>query len=113
MRLLALWMVVLTAVPAAPLCAQRVFLLSDPAISQPRQSANPSFSIQVSDEFAPDGTQRQRRGILAGIDVAPQTTIGIGFFDSSPKMRGPGFESRIDSYSKKSRKAAVGMSFRF
>jgi hypothetical protein len=110
MRLLAMAMMV--GCVAAPAAARGGLSLSDPNIATPKRSI-PSFSIQASDDFGPDGTRRQKRGIVAGFDVAPQTTIGVGLFNMVPRVRGPGFESRIDSFSKRSRKAAVGMSLRF
>lgn len=79
----------------------------------PRLTSQRNFDFRVSDSFAPDGSRRKRTAIIAGVDVAPGTIFGVGLFDSMPKARGRGPDPRLDGMAKKSRKAAVGMTFRF
>ena len=77
------------------------------------QFGNRNLSFRVNEIIAQDGSRQKRRSILAGVDVAPGATVGLGLFDSGPKARGRGPDPRLDGLSKRSRKAAVGMSFRF
>ena len=76
--------------------------------------SRPDLSFRIGEIVTPDGSRRQRRGIIAGVEIAPDTTVGIGLFDTMPKARGAGgADPRLDARAKKSRKAAVGLSFRF
>lgn len=88
----------------------------DYRISKTEQSENfgRPLSFRISEIVAPDGSRRQKRSIIAGVDVAPDTTVGIGLFDTMPRVKGTGgADPRLDARAKKSRKAAVGLSFRF
>jgi hypothetical protein len=72
------------------------------------------LSFRINEIVAPDGSRHQKRSIIAGVEVAPDTTVGIGLFDTMPKVKGTGgADPRLDARAKKSRKAAVGLSFRF
>ena len=76
--------------------------------------SRPDLSFKINEVIAPDGSRRQRRGIIAGVDVAPDTTVGFGLFDTMPRAKGSGgADPRLDARAKKSRKAAVGVSLRF
>ena len=72
-----------------------------------------NFAFRVNDVINADGSRRKRTAIIAGIEVAPATTVGFGLFDTLPKARGRGPDPRLDGMAKKSRKAAIGMTFRF
>jgi len=87
------------------------FATADPATES--QFGNRNLSFRLNEIIGLDGSRQQRRGIIAGVDVAPGTTVGFGLFDSGPKAKGRGPDPRLDGLSKRSRKAAVGMSFRF
>ena len=80
---------------------------------EPARSARPDISFRINELVEPDGSRRQRRAIVAGVEVAPDTTVGIGLFDTMPKARGTGADPRFDARAKRSRKAAVGLSLRF
>ena len=90
--------------------------VQDIRLAPPDQSesfSQPDLSFRNSELVAPDGSRRQRRSIIAGVEVAPDTTIGVGLFDTLPRARGTGADPRLDARSKRSRKAAVGLSLRF
>lgn len=116
MRSLVLFTLVIAPLSAAPAHAQsrplsspRIYTHPEPSLSAGQRN----FSFRVNDTFGPDGSRRKRTAIIAGFDVAPDTKVGIGLFDSMPKSRGRGPDPRLDGMAKKSRKAAVGMTFRF
>lgn len=72
-------------------------------------------TLPVIDYTAPDGSLKLKRGIVAGMEVAPNATIGIGLFESMPK-KSRGYsqsENPMERTQKRSRKAAVGLSFSF
>ena len=76
--------------------------------------SRPDLSFRINEVIAPDGSRRQRRAIIAGVEVAPETTVGFGLFDTMPRAKGSGgADPRFDARAKKSRKAAVGLSLRF
>lgn len=72
-----------------------------------------NFSFRVNDVINDDGSRRKRTSIIAGVKVAPDTTIGFGLFNSMPKSTGRGPDPRLDGLARKSRRAAIGMSLRF
>ena len=114
MRLLALMaaMAPLAAGTGAIAQGSQGYRLSTPDPSE--NFSRPDLSFKINEVIAPDGSRRQRRGIIAGVDVAPATTVGFGLFDTMPRAKGTGgADPRLDARAKKSRKAAVGLSFRF
>lgn len=112
---------VLMAIGLAPLAAAPALAQSEPAPNQfttigpavQSQFGKSNFSFRINEIVGQDGSRQKRRSIIAGVDVAPATTVGFGVFDSGPKAKGRGPDPRLDGLSKRSRKAAVGMSFRF
>ena len=112
---------VLLALGLAPLAATPALAQSDPARNQfstigpavESQFGKGNFSFRINEIVGLDGSRQKRQSIIAGVSVAPGTTVGFGVFDSGPKAKGRGPDPRLDGLSKRSRKAAVGMSFRF
>jgi hypothetical protein len=108
--------VLLLALPGAPAGAQDRAprpSLGAPAgrASRPVQRAY-SFPV-VSYEDA-TGTRQQRRGIIAGTEIARGTTFGLGIFETNPRVRsGYAPEPNPGERPKRSRRAAVGLSWRF
>ena len=106
---------VLTSVAVGPATAQSI--LSSPFATTnrdpPLSVSQRNFSFRVNEVIGADGSRRKRTAIIAGVEVAPDTTIGFGLFNSMPKARGRGPDPRLDELAKKSRRAAVGMTFRF
>jgi hypothetical protein len=104
-------LVPLTAGTAALAQSNQDFRISK---TEQSESFGRPLSFRISEIVAPDGSRRQKRSIIAGVDVAPDTTVGIGLFDTMPRVKATGgTDPRLDARAKKSRKAAVGLSFRF
>lgn len=72
------------------------------------------FSFPVVEYTDQSGTRLQRKGIIASKMIAPDTLVGIGLFETSPKTRGywgdvpPNVAPRHNR-----RAAAIGLSWRF
>jgi hypothetical protein len=116
MRSLVLLACAATPLASAPAVAQggsnrTQFSTVSPAAQS--EFGNRNFSFRLNEIIGQDGSRQKRRSIIAGVDVGPGTTVGFGLFDSGPKAKGRGPDPRLDGLSKRSRKAAVGMSFRF
>ena len=112
---------VLMTMALAPLAATPALARADPApmpfstigSAAERQFGRSNFSFRINEIIGQDGSRQKRRSIIAGVDVAPGTTVGFGLFDSGPKAKGNGPDPRLDGLAKRSRKAALGMTFRF
>ena len=67
--------------------------------------------MPVIDYVAPDGRLLLRRGVVAGVDLSPRTSFGIGIFEAAPKRRmGASDPAKPE---RRSRRAAVGLSMKF
>jgi hypothetical protein len=53
------------------------------------------------------------RGIIAGKQVAPGTVLGLGLYETAPKSRGYVGDIPPNMAPKRSRRAAVGLSWKF
>ena len=79
----------------------------------PAQIERRGFSFPVVEYRGPDGVWQQR-GIIAGKQVAPGTVLGLGIFQTAPKMRGyVGDVPHNIAPRGKTRRAAVGLSMKF
>lgn len=83
-----------------------------PALEPGLTPGNGGFSFRIDEPQEPDGSWSLRRGIVAGVEVAPDATVGIGLFETMPKRIPRSEESALDR-PKRSRKAAVGMTWKF
>jgi len=70
-------------------------------------------SFPVIDYSGPDGLLRTQRGIIAGKQVAPGTVVGLGFWETAPKARGYVGDVPANAAQRRTRRAAVGLSWRF
>lgn len=68
-----------------------------------------TFSLPVIDYRAPDGTLKRGSGIIIGRDMAPNATVGLGYFRMKPKAG----ENPSAPFAGKSRKVAIGVSLDF
>lgn len=69
------------------------------------------LAMPVLDYVAPNGSIALRRGVVAGVDVSPNATFGLGIFDGAPKRRlGAADPAKPERTSKR---AAVGLSLKF
>ncbi len=119
LRVLAFTAAAVSAVSAA---AQTASQSSPNAISSasriigepPAQIERRGFSFPVIEYRGPGGIWQQRRGIIAGKRVAPGTVLGLGIFQTAPKMRGyVGDVPHNIAPRGKTRRAAVGLSMKF
>lgn len=109
---------VLTAVPAdaqpliPPLTSENRWQI--PSEAEPR-IARRGIEMPVITYTAPDGSLKLKRGIVAGISVAPNANIGIGLFETLPKkkQRLTASDDPMERKQRRSRKAAVGFSLKF
>lgn len=80
-----------------------------PFAAQPPSAA----SFDLSTASAPDGSRRRSSGIIAGLDVAPGTTIGIGLFNARRARSSLAPDPQLDRAARGRRKAAIGINLRF
>lgn len=71
------------------------------------------FSFPVVEYRGPDGVVQQRRGVIAGTKVAPGTVLGVGIYETAPKMRGYVGDVPPQVTPRRSRRAAVGLRMKF
>ena len=79
----------------------------------PMQFERRGFSFPVVDYAEPNGVWQQRRGIIAGKEIARGTVLGLGIFQTSPKMRGYVGDMPQNMAPKRNKRAAVGLSMKF
>ena len=106
--------ILIAAAWPAPAAAQSLNLsLNSRGTAPPGAIAAPPrrLNMPVIDYVAPDGQLSLRRGMVAGIDVAPSMTFGLGFFEGAPKRR-PGAPDPAKP-ERASKRAAVGFSLKF
>ena len=59
------------------------------------------------------GSLTRSSGIIAGMEVAPRTTLGIGLFNMRRSKSSPGLDTRLNRNSRGGKKAAIGISMKF
>ena len=97
---------------AAPGHAQdtgKLKLFQLPAPDAPRQPNR--FSYDPATESTPRLRQKGAR-MLVGTEVAPDTVMGVGLFNSMPKYRGSA-EAGPDLEPRKKRKVGLGLMMKF
>ena len=89
-------------------------IVSTPAAAEPSVQSPPNAISSVSRIVGEPPAQIERRGIIAGKQVAPGTVLGLGIFQTAPKMRGyVGDVPHNVAPRGKTRRAAVGLSLKF
>jgi hypothetical protein len=72
------------------------------------------FSFPVIEYTDPTAARQHRRGIIASKEIAPDTLIGIGLFETSPRTSGYWGDVPPNVAPRRSRRAAaVGFNWRF
>lgn len=104
-------MLALSACATTPAAAQGIPLRAIPD-DEPVHVRQRGFSFPTINYTAPTGEIRQRKGILIGRQVAPNTLVGVGLFETAPKVRGYSPDA-AEGRAKGKRRAAVGISLRF
>lgn len=79
----------------------------------PMQIERRGFSFPVIDYAEPNGVWQQRRGIIAGKEIARGTVLGLGIFQTSPKMRGYVGDVPQSTAPRRNKRAAIGLSMKF
>ncbi len=113
MRSAALAALIMWAVPVIAQTneSQPLSLLSKPAIEPQLDLQGNGFALPIIDYAAPDGTLKRSHGIIVGRNITPNTVIGLGLFSSGPRKSEP-LDGPLE-LGKKSKKVALGFSFRF
>lgn len=85
-----------------------------PVEAQPNV-ARRGIRIPVVSYTAPDGTLKLKRGIIAGMRIAPHANLGLGLFETLPKQKldNSSTDNPMKRKQRRSRKAAVGLSLKF
>ena len=71
------------------------------------------FSFPVIDYVEPTGTRQLKRGIVAGQTIAPNTLVGVGFFETAPRTRQAVGEPPASTLKRPRRSVAIGLSIGF
>lgn len=94
---------------AGPALAQGSSLIPRSYSVEPElQLGQGNFALPVIEYRAPDGSWKRSNGIIIGHDLAPNASVGVGFFRMKPKFQDPTIPT-----AGKSKKVALGFSFRF
>ena len=106
------------AAPALAEPSEQTGIQSLPALlrfsgAPPTRVERSGISFPVIEYSGPDGVLRTQRGIIAGKQIAPGTVVGVGLWETGPKARGYVGDSPQNMAPRRSRRAAVGLSWRF
>jgi hypothetical protein len=115
---LVLTMTIVWTVPAAAESPSQSTTQALPTLSRvggtaPAQVDRRGFAYPIVEYSEPNGVWQQRRGIIAGKEIAPGTVLGLGIFQTAPKMRGYVGDVPQNMAPKRNRRAAVGISMKF
>jgi hypothetical protein len=80
---------------------------------EPIQVRQKGFSFPVIEYTDERGVRQQRKGIIASQRIAPGTLLGIGFYETAPKSRGLVGEPPSNIAPRRTKRAAVGLSWQF
>lgn len=77
--------------------------------------ARRGLKLPVISYTGPDGSLKLKRGIVAGIRIAPNANLGIGLFETLPKTKQSykSSDNPMEKKQRRSRKAALGFSLDF
>ena len=112
-NVLAVTTAIVCAAPAlAEPAAQPLPTLSHLTGEPPAEVDRRGVSFPIVQYQDTDGTIRVRRGIIASKQVAPGAVVGLGLWETAPKARG--YVGDIPrNMPRRSRRAAVGLSWKF
>jgi hypothetical protein len=80
----------------------------------PLQVQRRGFSFPVIEYIDERGARQQRKGIIASKMIAPDTMVGIGLFETTPKSRGYWGDVPPNVAPRRSKRAAaVGLHWKF
>lgn len=101
------------AEPAGSSTTNALSSLSRVGSDVPMQIESRGFSFPLINYAEPSGVWQQRRGIIAGKEIARGTVLGLGIFQTSPKMRGYVGDVPQNMAPKRNKRAAIGLSMKF
>jgi hypothetical protein len=99
--------------PAGSSTTNTLSSLSRVGSDAPMQIESRGFSFPLINYAEPNGVWQQRRGIIAGKEIARGTVLGLGIFQTSPKMRGYVGDVPQNMAPKRNKRAAIGLSMKF
>ena len=73
----------------------------------------PSMAFPLVEYAYPNDGAPMPNGIVAGRQIAPGTVLGLGIFQSTPKMRGYVGDVPQNMAPRRNKRAAVGLSVKF
>lgn len=80
----------------------------------PIQAKSRGFSFPIVEYTDPNGVRQKRKGIIASKMIAPDTLVGIGLFETTPKSQGYWGDVPHNVAPRRSRRAAaIGLNWRF
>ena len=80
----------------------------------PLQVQRRGFTFPVVEYVDERGSRQQRKGIVASKMIAPDTMVGIGLFETTPKSRGYWGDVPPNGAPPRSKRAAsIGLNWRF
>lgn len=80
---------------------------------EPTAVQRPGLAFPITNYSEPNGEWGERRGIIAGRQIAPGTVLGLGIFQTAPKMRGYVGDVPQNMAPKRTKRAAIGLSVKF
>ena len=101
------------AEPASSSTASALSSLSRGGSTAPPQADRRNFSFPVFSYSEPNSLLQQPHGIIAGKEIARGTVLGVGIFQTAPKMRGYVGGVPPNMAPKRSKRAAIGLSKKF
>jgi len=70
------------------------------------------FQFPRLDYLSPGGWMERQQGILAGVQLWPDTILGVGVLDRKRRTSGSAADPQLDK-PRRGKKVAVGLTFRF
>jgi hypothetical protein len=106
---------VLIAAPIAAQAPANTFfdLAAKPKLAEQPFHAERGIRLPVIHYSERDGSLARSNGIIAGVDVAPGATLGLGLFSMRRSKSSLSPDPRLDRSTRGGKKAAVGISMRF
>lgn len=80
---------------------------------EPIQVRQKGFSFPVIEYTDERGVRQQRKGIIASKVIAPGALLGIGFYETAPKSRGLSGDAPSNTAPRRTKRAAIGLSWKF
>ena len=81
---------------------------------EPLQAEKRGLTFPVIEYTDQTGARQQRKGIILSQDIAPNTLIGVGLFETAPKTRGYWGDLPPNVAPRRPKKsAAIGLNWRF